>query len=124
MHFINRYDIIFVFLLGKFFKYDNIISLPPEAKSFRQKFYSLFTTKDASLSDADEFQLCLEAFLPERSFNSISMENLILDTQHIIDSLQTMNFTVTGHPYNLRFSDLSHEEKLKVKQALVIECPS
>ena len=104
-----------IFLLGRYDKFDSIVSPSTESRSFFKTIYKFITGSITDISDTEEFLLCLRAFLPKYTFCSWCMEDVIESYRTVGKGLYEMSFTVSG-PLCWRFLNSSNFEKKKVKQ--------
>ena len=104
-----------IFLLGRYDKFDSIVSPSTETWNVLKQFYRYVTRSIADKSDTEEFTLCLRAYLPKYTLCSWCMEDVIESYLTVVQRLCDMSFTVSGSFY-WRFLDFSSYEKQKVNQ--------
>ena len=106
------------YFAGRFEKLDSITAPPKESHGFLRSVYNFFTGKHpntVALSDIKEFELCLQAYLPQLTFTSIPMGIYIESAQNRVAHLYEMTFMLSDYREIKRFLALTNEDKLKVE---------
>ena len=110
------YD-IYLYILGVFWKFDNIVAPPNEQPSFFAKVRQYIPWRSptsAELSEVQEFTLCLRAFLPARDFQSFQMDARNSFIRVLITKLCQMEFSRSNHYTPKLFCHFSFEDNFKV----------
>ena len=107
------------FFVGKYAKYDSIVSPSAESWNLLKSFFRYLTREVANKADIEEFKLCLRAFLPKLTFSFNPADAVIDSCITVVRELYRMCFVTSGNSFT-RFDSFSGHEKLEVNRKLPI----